>query len=112
MVVNRRRNRNKKTLNGIIGTKKSNCNLIKSASIYYDLYIGNCHTSLTIDNLKEYSKIETSIDVKDIEELQTKRKFSKSFKITTTSHERDTLLMHDVWPEGIICRKFFRPYRD
>ena len=32
---------------------------------------------------------------------------SKSFKVTVPAASRDDLLNEDLWPEGVIVRKFF-----
>lgn len=93
----------------IVGTNTKSAKSIKSAARYYDLYIGNCDPSLTCDELKRYIFDETSISVISVEELNTSIPFSKSFKISATFDERDKLLTPDVWPVGIICRKFFKP---
>ena len=33
----------------------------------------------------------------------------KSFKVTLLISDREKLLNPEIWPEGIICRKFYRP---
>ena len=78
-------------------------NLVKSATVFYDLYIENCDPLLAPEALRDYILNETNIEVKHCEELQTKRRFSKS-------KERDALLLPDVWPGGLICRNFFKPF--
>ena len=65
---------------------------------------------MTPEALRDYILNETNIEVKHCEVLQTKRSFSKSFKITTSSKKKDALLLPDVWHEGLICRKFFKPF--
>lgn len=104
-IYNRKNNKLK-----LLGTRKinNNSNKFSSAPRMFDLYIGNCNVDMTPDDLKEYILNETQIIVSACEELMTQRINAKSFKVTTTFEERDTLLNEDLWPEGILFRKYFK----
>ena len=43
------------------------------------------------------------------EALVTRSAHSTSFKVTLNASDRIKLLSPDVWPEGIVCRKFYNP---
>ena len=47
------------------------------------------------------------IVVNKCETLVSRNENSKSFKVTLNLVDRQKLLSPDVWPEGIICRKFY-----
>ena len=98
--------RNKQT--AIFGTKSPSKFQLKSADKSYDLFVGNCNLVITTDVLSEYIKAELNVSLINCEELKASR-FTKSFKITVTECDRNTLLTPDSWPEGIKCRKFYSP---
>ena len=99
----RKRRRN----TGIIGTKKDNTSTnIKSANRQLDLYVGNFDSSIACETISEYVSVNNDIKVFDCIEL-TSNKYFKSFKLSVGSNDRDKLLVSNLWPEGIICRKFY-----
>ena len=73
----------------------------------FDLYIGNCDSSINKDILNDYIKKEVEVNIKDCVELRSNNKYNKSFKITINRPDRDKLLSSSIWPEGIICRKYY-----
>ena len=50
-----------------------------------------------------------NIVVQKCQLLASKNENSKSFKVTLKLNDRQKLLSSEVWPEGIICRKFYSP---
>ena len=64
---------------------------------------------MTADSLSAYILAETSIKISACEMLETKSNVSKSFKVSLNMKDRERLLNPDVWPEEIICRKFYKP---
>ena len=50
---------------------------------------------------------QTGIKVHKCEPLESRSKLSKSFKLSLNRNDRYRLLNPDVWPEDIICRKFY-----
>ena len=52
---------------------------------------------------------ETGIKVQKCEPLNSKSTLSRSFKLSLHVNDRYKLLSPDVWPEDIICRKFYSP---
>ena len=96
----------------IVGMKKNNSSVIKSAKKQGDLYVGNCDLEVTTDSLSSYILKETGIRVVACVELETRSTISKSFKVTLNMQERQKLLNPDVWPEEIICRKFYKPRKN
>ena len=106
ILVEKKRRRNMT----IVGMKKNNSsNIIKSAKKHGDLYVGNCDLDTNTDSLFSYILNETGIRVVACEELETRSTVSKSFKVTLNMHDRQKLLNPNVWPEEIICRKFYKP---
>ena len=105
-------NRKKKRNMTVVGLKKNNSpNSIRSAKRHGDLYLGNCDLEVTTDSLISYVKKETGISVIACKELETRSTMSKSFKISLNMSDRQKLLDPNVWPEEIICRKFYNPRR-
>ena len=89
--------------------KNNSSNTIKSAKKHGDLYVGNCDLGVTADSLSSYISKEIGFKVVACEELKTRSIVSKSFKVTMNMHERQKLLNPNVWPEEIVCRKFYKP---
>ena len=82
---------------------------IRGARKYADLYIGNCDLDVSADSLILYITRETGINVHKCEPLESRSTVSKSFKISLNVNDRHKLLSPDVWPEDIVCRKFYNP---
>ena len=94
----------------VIGSKAtSSDSTLRSAVRMGDLYLGNCDPSVSVESLVKYISDEIKIDNVKCESLQSRYENSKSFKLTLNMHDRMKLLSPDVWPEGIICRKYFTP---
>ena len=102
---------NKKRKKNIIGTKKTSETgiTIKGVVKKADLYVGNCDLNVNSEAIKEYIYKECKISIESCEELKSRNPSSKSFKVTLNIKDRNKLLSSDVWPEDIICRKFFSP---
>ena len=97
---------------GIVGNKKSTTDTkLKSAERILDIYVGNCDISTTCDTLTEYILDESSMKLKNCIELKSSHGYSKSFKISVLSNERDLLLKPEIWPNGVSVRKFFNSHK-
>ena len=59
------------------------------------------------ESLKTYILEELGVRVYRCEQLTTRSQSSKCFKVNLDVKDRDKLLSPDVWPEDIVCRKFF-----
>ena len=110
VLVNRRR-RGRIEKNGIVGTKEDKNMNFTSAEKFYDLYIGNCSVNLTSENVVSFIKDEFNITVKHCEDLKTIKQYCKSFKVTMSLNQRESLLESHLWPRGIVVRKFFKSFR-
>ena len=107
-VVQKKKSKNKT----IIGLRKGNSNnVFKSAIKSADIYVGNCDVGVTINSLTSYILDELGIKIDNCEALENRNPKCKSFKISVNLKDRQKLLSSEVWPEGIICRKFFSPPR-
>ena len=107
----KKKNNNEKknfTENRIIG-KKKNIGTLRSAKRTADLYIGNCDINVTSDVLIKYIRDELNVIVCGCEQLESKYDDYNSFKVTLESNNRLKLLSSDMWPEGIVCRRFYKP---
>ena len=104
VVMSRKKRKN------IVGSRQTKT--LKSAVRMGDLYIGNCETSVTVQLLTEYIRDEISVDIHGCEQLNSHNAYCNSFKVTLNMSDRLKLLSSDVWPEGIICRKFFNPRKN
>ena len=101
-------NREKQNKN-VVGSRVSSCGLLRSASRTADLYIGNCDIDVTPESLTQYIYDVKKVKVQKCEQLETKYDNYTSFKITLFVNDRMNLLSADVWPNGIVCRKFYKP---
>ena len=103
---NKKKYRNQK----IVGTKKNNNETaLKSATKYADIFVGNCALDVTEKSLMDYIKEEMNIKVKNCELLVTRNENCKCFKVNLNMNDRQMLLSSDVWPENIICNKYYKP---
>ena len=101
-------NRKRRPPISVIGSKKNHGNeTIKGAVRLADLYIGNCDNDVTSDSISEYIANEMNIDIVKCESLVSKNVNCKSFKVTLKINDRMKLLSPEIWPEGIICRKYY-----
>ena len=103
------RNKSRRNLQSfnIVGKKKYTKSNLSSAPRFFDIYIGNCNLQTSEDDIKCNIKEECQIDVSGCELLDSFGRKSKSFKVSATYDERDVLLNANLWPAGIICRKFY-----
>ena len=104
------RGKKKKSNTAIVGAKKDLGGIgIRGAKRYADLYIGNCDLDVNADSLILYVMKETGIKIHKCELLESRSTLSRSFKLSLHMNDRYKLLSPDVWPEDIICRKFYSP---
>ena len=99
----------KKKKKNIIGSKKESNSVLKSAVKSADIFIGNCDTEVTAESICNYISDELKINVLKCESLVTIYDNYKSFKVSLQVNDRVKLLNAELWPEGIICRKFYSP---
>ena len=100
----------KKTRGNIVGSKKYlGDRNIKSARNMVDIYLGNLDLDVTEDEIINYIKDETGITVYKCMNLMSKNPNCKAFKISVGTESRIALLSPEIWPEGVICRKFYNP---
>ena len=102
--------RNRRRRENFIGSKKMNGNkVIKSAPKLVDIYVGNVDNDVTVEAMIDYVKQDIGISIEKCESLKSRNPNNKSFKLSLSVNERSKLLAPEVWPEGIICRKFYSP---
>ena len=93
----------------VVGSRVSSGGLLRSASRTADLYVGNCDVDATPESLIQYIHDVTKVKVQKCEKLETKYDNYTSFKVTLFISDRTNLLSADVWPSGIVCRKYYKP---
>ena len=71
--------------------------------------MGNCDISVTNETLTQYIKDEIDVKILNITNLDTRHDSYTSFKVTIDINDRSKLLSPEVWPFGIICRKYYNP---
>ena len=84
---------------------------MKSAVKTADIYVGNCELTVTCEELSKYIKDETNIAVLGCEKLKSKYNFPNynSFKVCVSIKDRNLLLSPDIWPEEVVCGKYYTP---
>ena len=97
----------KKPKNITTGMRSSTLESFRAAEKTYDLYLGRCDRDVTEEIIMNYTKNELGINLLNCEMLNTRIPFSRAFKITVKSDNRDALLDSNSWPERILCRKYF-----
>ena len=93
----------------IVGTRMQGGTVLKSAPRTADIYVGNCDVDISPESLQQYIEEEVKIKVKKCEKLITRYDNYASFKVTLFINDREKLLSSDVWPSGIVCRKYYSP---
>ena len=81
----------------------------KSAPKLVYIYVGNVDNDVTVEAMIDYVKQDIGISIEKCESLKSRNPNNKSFKLSLSVNERSKLLAPEVWPEGIICRKFYSP---
>ena len=102
----------RKTRQNIVGSKRTDGSRgIKGASRSADIYLGNCDLAVTEDDISQYIDEEINVQILRCELLSSRNENCKSFKVTMNLNDREKLLLPEVWPEGILCRKFYSARR-
>lgn len=93
---------------GIRGTGKMDAGNFCAVTKHYDIYVGRVQCNVSNDIIQSYVKDKLNLDILDCKEIESyyENRQSKSFKITATEEVRDLLLNADLWPRGVIVRKF------
>lgn len=74
----------------------------------YDLFITNCNKNKTkTEVIMEYCKDKLNIEALACVDLSNKNNNYKSFKLSVAATDRDKLLDPEVWPQGIVVKKFY-----
>ena len=98
-----------KNKNVVIGKKPSSGVMSwGGAPLTMDCYIGRVDCSVNSDQIKT-SVVAMGIDVVDIEENLTRHGLFKSFKLVIKKTDFSALNSPEIWPEGVVFRRFRRP---
>ena len=102
-----KRNKSESKMNKrITGVKNSPNNKFRSASKTLDLFIGRVHKDVTENDIISYVENNFKVKTVNIDRLNIKAINYAAFKLTINSNDRDTLLLPDKWPSGIIINKY------
>ena len=93
----------------IIG-KKVNEGIVsmKGADLTINKYIGRVHNDVTLDDVRSFL-VGQNVSVVELEQLETKHKRFKSFRVRVKRADLEIIEERDFWPEGVLCGSFFRP---
>ena len=106
---NRIKTSHDKNKNLVIGKKPSSGVMSwGGAPLTIDCYIGRVDCSVTSDQIKT-SVVAMGIDVVGIEENLTRHGLFKSFKLVVRKTDFPALNSPEIWPEGVVFRRFRRP---
>ena len=95
--------------NIVIGKKPSSGVMTwGGAPLTIDCYVGRVDISVTKDQIKS-DVVAMGIDVVDIDENKTRHGLFKSFKLVIKKVDYEKLNVPEVWPEGVVFRRFRRP---
>ena len=83
--------------------------MIKGAPRTADVFIGNCDLDVDVESLTKYITEDIGIDILGCSPIQTRSTRCKCFKVKLNLNVRDKVLSPEVWPEDVICRKFYNP---
>ena len=80
----------------------------RGAPLTVDCYIGRVDLDATTDEIKAFV-VSKGIDVCDIAENVTTHRRFKSFKLVIKKTDYEKLDDRELWPEGVVFRRFWRP---
>ena len=104
--------RSRRRRNYVVGSKSGEHGGFEGAPRFGELYIGGCGQSVTEDMIKTYCKDKIDVTLLELETLLTKSTEFRSFKAKLSLDQRDKCLNGDLWPKGVIVRKFYRGRND
>ena len=78
------------------------------APLTVDCYIGRVDMSVSKEQIKD-DVTSMGVDVVEIEENETRHRLFKSFKLVIRKFDFEKLNSPEVWPEGVVFRRFRRP---
>ena len=73
-----------------------------------ELFIFNVCPDTSDNDLKDFIENE-GIEILSLNCISHQESIMKSFKLSVDVKFKDTIMEADFWPEGIACRKYFRP---
>jgi hypothetical protein len=73
-----------------------------------DVFVGRCDPGVTCKDITDHCA-EIGKTTVNCERILTKSDIYVSFKLTVNADDRDSILIPDVWPNGVLVRKFYGP---
>ena len=80
---------------------------MKGADLTINKYIGRVHNDVTLDDVRSFL-VGQNVSVVELEQLETKHKRFKSFRVRVKRADLEIIEERDFWP-GVLCGSFFRP---
>ena len=99
--------RRRRSSNIVTGNKKSNSDDFKSAERFVDVFIGRVEKSVNSEIISNYISDNFEIKCVGIEKLETKTDQYNCFKVNVNIHDREKLFKPELWPEGIVIKKYY-----
>ena len=108
-VESRIKTNHERNKNIVIGKKPSSGAMSwGGAPLTVDCYVGRVDFSVTAEQIKS-DVVAMGVDVLEIAENQTRHQLFKSFKLVVKKTDFSTLNSPEIWPEGVVFRRFRRP---
>lgn len=105
----KRKNRMQRSNQGIRG-KADSCQGLSAAVKKISLYAGNFAINTEADKICDHLKVKFPGESINVEILPKREEaLSLAFKITLNESLQDRLYDENLWPNGVVVRRFFRP---
>ena len=104
------RSKSERAHRGVIGVKStatSGLRGVPKPARMREYYIGRLDCATKKEDLMDYLS-ETGICVKECEDLKTGHNYFASFRISCSEEVEKSLFQVDLWPQGVLIRRFYR----
>ena len=95
--------------NKVVGTAPQTTNGFGGSARILDVYVTGCLRNTTPNMIKEHCQEKFALEFIECEEINFYNKWCKSYKVSVHATKRNELLKPEVWPEGVIVGKYFKP---
>ena len=96
----------KKQRININGTLKSPEGSLRGAERIFHLFLGGCAVDSSCQNIKDHCK-SLSVDIKAVEEIPTKSKWHKPYKVSYRASDKNKVMDGAFWPTDCFVRPYF-----
>ena len=82
----------------------------RGADLTTELYVGNVSTNVSVEEAKQ-AIIDLGVEVIELEVIRRHNHF-QSFRLRVKRTDFEKMKDPDIWPDGIVIRRFFRGKRN